>query len=137
MNNETQCVLYCSKKREGGNKDIEEGRKERGERYKIEDTHTHGVGEMRLWHKLVSNLILFPCLFIWRSTLPAGKVFHNRKSWFWEFFTDNFIGWFCLRDLSRRFSMGHLNSNTQAGLSFITWHWEVFSMVPSQCGTMY
>lgn len=48
MNNETQCVLYCSKKREGGNKDREEGRRERGERYKIEDTHTHGVGEMRL-----------------------------------------------------------------------------------------
>lgn len=27
---------------EGGNKDREEGEKERGERYKIEDTHTRG-----------------------------------------------------------------------------------------------
>lgn len=42
MNNETKCVLCCSKTREIGDKDREEGAKERGERYKIEDTHTEG-----------------------------------------------------------------------------------------------
>lgn len=135
MNNETECVLCCRKKREVGDKDREKGEKERGERYKIKDTHTQRGDEIMTQTSLESNFI---SLFVYlKSHFQLEKVFYNIKSWFWELCTDNFIGWFCLRELSRRCSMGHLNSNTQAGLSFITWHWEVFSMVLSQCGALY